>query len=45
MVTVEMLKRFPLLAYLPREDLGELMEVCEIETWEVGEVFAREGIQ
>ena len=40
MVTVEMLKRFPLLAYLPREDLGELMEVCEIETWEEGEVFA-----
>lgn len=43
MVTVEMLKRFPLLAYLPREDLGELMEICEIETWEAGEVFAHEG--
>jgi signal transduction histidine kinase len=40
MVTVEMLKRFPLLAYLPREDLGELMEICEIETWEEVEVFA-----
>ncbi|MDY7079685.1 MAG: ATP-binding protein [Chloroflexota bacterium] len=39
MVTVEMLKRFPLLAYLDREDLGELMEVCEIETYEEGEVF------
>ncbi|HEC34476.1 MAG TPA: cyclic nucleotide-binding domain-containing protein [Chloroflexi bacterium] len=42
MVTVEMLKRFPLLAYLPVEDLSELMEICEIETWEKGEVFARE---
>jgi signal transduction histidine kinase len=40
MVTVEMLKRFPLLAYLDREDLGELMEICEIETCEGGEVFA-----
>ncbi|MBU0703123.1 MAG: cyclic nucleotide-binding domain-containing protein [Chloroflexi bacterium] len=39
MVTVEMLKRFPLLAYLPREDLGELMEICQIETWEEGEIF------
>ncbi len=43
MVTVEMLKRFPLLAYLPHEDLGELMEICEIETREEGETFAREG--
>jgi signal transduction histidine kinase len=43
MVTVEMLKRFPLLAYLDREDLDELIEICEIETWEGGEVFAREG--
>ena len=40
MITVEMLKRFSLLAYIPREDLGELMEICEIETWEEGEVFA-----
>jgi len=43
MVTVEMLKRFPLMAYLDREDLGELVEICEIENWEEGEVFAREG--
>ncbi len=43
MITVEMLKRFPLLAYLPHEDLGELMEICEIETREEGEIFAREG--
>ena len=43
MVTVEMLKRFPLLAYLDREDLGELMEICEVETWEEGEIFAHEG--
>ena len=43
MITVEMLKRFPLLAYLPHEDLGELMEICEIETREEGETFAREG--
>jgi signal transduction histidine kinase len=43
MVTVEMLKRFPLLVYLDREDLGELMEICEIETWEEGGVFAHEG--
>ena len=43
MVTVEMLKRFPLLAYLPPEDLGELMEICEIETWKGGDVFAHEG--
>jgi len=42
MVTVEMLKRFPLLAYLSREDLGELVEICEIETGEEGKVFARE---
>jgi signal transduction histidine kinase len=40
MITAEMLKRFPLLAYLDRGDLGELMEICEIETWEEGEVFA-----
>jgi signal transduction histidine kinase len=43
MVTVEMLKRFPLLAYLPVEDLGELMEICEVETGEAGEVFFHEG--
>lgn len=43
MVTVEMLKRFPLLTYLPPEDLGELMEICKIETWEEGEAFAVEG--
>ena len=43
MVTVEMLKRFSLLTYLPRENLGELMEICEIETWDVGEIFANEG--
>ena len=43
MITVEMLKRFPLLAYLPPEDLGELMEICEIETWKEGDVFAHEG--
>ena len=43
MVTAEMLKRFRLLAYLDWEDLSELMEICEIETWEEGEVFAREG--
>jgi signal transduction histidine kinase len=43
MVTVEMLKRFPLLAYLPTEDLGELMEICAIETGEAGEVFFHEG--
>jgi len=42
MVTVEMLTRFPLLAYISREDLGELMEICQIETWEEGEIFARE---
>jgi signal transduction histidine kinase len=40
MITAQMLKRFPLLAYLDRGDLGELMEICEIETWEEGEVFA-----
>jgi len=43
MVTVEMLKRFPLLTYLPPEDLGELMEICEVETWKGGDVFAHEG--
>jgi signal transduction histidine kinase len=43
MVTAEMLKRFSLLAYLDLEDLGELMEICEIETRDEGEVFAREG--
>jgi signal transduction histidine kinase len=43
MITVEMLKRFPLLAYLDREDLGELVEICEIEMREEGEVIAREG--
>ena len=43
MVTVEMLKMFPLLAYLAPEDLGELAEICKIETWGEGEVFAREG--
>jgi signal transduction histidine kinase len=43
MVTAEMLKRFPLLVYLDWEDLGELMEICEIETWEAGGIFAREG--
>ena len=43
MVTVEMLKRFPLLAHLPREDLAELMEVCEIETWEAGQIVGHEG--
>ncbi|MFQ6099621.1 MAG: ATP-binding protein [Anaerolineae bacterium] len=40
MVTIEMLKRFPLLAYLDLEDLGELVEICGIETCEAGEVFA-----
>jgi signal transduction histidine kinase len=43
MVTVEMLKRFPLLAHLPREDLAELMDVCEIETWEAGQIVGHEG--
>jgi len=43
MVTVDMLRRFPLLAGLSLEDLGELTEICEIETREEGEVFAREG--
>lgn len=43
MVTVEMLKRFSLLAYLPHEDLAELMEICEIETWEAGQVVGSEG--
>ena len=43
MVTLEMLKRFPLLAYLPHKDLDELTEICEIETREEGEVFAHEG--
>lgn len=43
MVTAEMLKRFPLLAYLSLEDLGELAEICKIERWDAGEVFAREG--
>jgi signal transduction histidine kinase len=43
MITVEMLKRFPLMAYLDLEDLAELVEICELETWEEGEVFAREG--
>jgi signal transduction histidine kinase len=43
MVTIEMLKRFPLLAGLSPEDLGRLVEICEIETWEAGEVFASEG--
>ena len=43
MVTVEMLKRFSLLAHLPREDLAELMEVCEIETWEAGQTVGHEG--
>lgn len=43
MITVEMLKRFPLMAYLDREELAELVEICEIETWEEGETFAREG--
>jgi signal transduction histidine kinase len=43
MITAEILKRFPLMAYIPREDLDELMGICEIETWEKGEVFAHEG--
>ncbi|MBN1810454.1 MAG: hypothetical protein JXA14_01310 [Anaerolineae bacterium] len=43
MVTVEMLKRFPLLAHLPHEDLAELMEICEIETWEAGQTVGQEG--
>ncbi len=43
MVSIEMLKRFPLLAYLPTEDLEELAGICEIETWEKGTVFAHEG--
>ena len=43
MVTIEALKRFPLLAGLSPEDLGRLVEICEIETWEAGGVFAREG--
>ena len=43
MVTVEMLKRFPLLAHLPYEDLAELMEICEIEKWEAGQIVGREG--
>jgi signal transduction histidine kinase len=43
MVTVEMLKRFPLLAYLSVEDLGELAEICKIERRSAGEVFACEG--
>ena len=43
MVTVEMLKRFPLLAHLPHEDLAELMEVCEIEKWEAGQTVGHEG--
>jgi signal transduction histidine kinase len=43
MITVEMLKRFSLLAHLDREDLEDLVEICEIETREEGEVVAREG--
>ena len=43
MVTVEMLKRFPLLAHLPYEDLAELMEICEIEKWETGQTVGHEG--
>ncbi len=43
MITVEMLKRFPLLAYLDLDDLGELVEIAELETWEEGETFAHEG--
>lgn len=43
MVSIEMLKRFPLLAYLPTEDLEELAGMCESETWEKGAVFAHEG--
>ena len=42
MVTVEMLKRFSLLAYLPPEDLGELVEICDIETWAEGKIFINE---
>jgi signal transduction histidine kinase len=43
MITVEMLKRFPVLAYLDREDLAELVEICEIETQEEGETIFFEG--
>jgi signal transduction histidine kinase len=43
MVTVEMLKQFSLLANIPQESLGELTEICEIETWDKGEVVGREG--
>jgi signal transduction histidine kinase len=30
------------MAYIPPEDLEELAGICEIETWEKGEVFAHE---
>jgi signal transduction histidine kinase len=43
MITIEMLKRFPLLAYLPHKDLDELTEICEIETHEAGEMYFHEG--
>ncbi len=43
MITVEMLKRFPLLAYLDIEDLEELVEICDLERWEAGTTFAQEG--
>jgi signal transduction histidine kinase len=43
MVTAQMLKQFPLLSHLGLADLSELVEICEIETWEAGKVFAHEG--
>ena len=43
MITVEMLKRFPLFAYLDIEDLEELVGICELEQWEAGAIFAKEG--
>jgi signal transduction histidine kinase len=43
MVTVEMLTRFPLLAHLERDELGELVELCTTETRAEGETFVCEG--
>ncbi len=43
MITVEMLKQFPLMAYLDQKDLVKLIEIGEIETMEEGDVIAQEG--
>jgi len=43
MVSTEMLERFSILAGIPPSDLDELAGICEIEEWNEGHLFAREG--